>query len=142
MPTLNSGRTYVCLSKTFTQLRYIKMGVLVTFSFFFSHLFICFQNGRSSAPGNRLIYRSFFSFAQVDKLRQLETQRVHTFQLMLEKEQLYLDALRCQLAKNLDKQNEMKIQQEISGAARRITTLQEQLKNLTAQSEHTVRNFH
>ncbi|KAK6619066.1 hypothetical protein RUM44_003448 [Polyplax serrata] len=74
----------------------------------------------------------------VDKLRQLESQRVHTFRLMLEKEQLYVDALRSELAKCIDSQSESKIQQELNGATRRVSTLQEQLKNLLVSSEHSI----
>lgn len=54
---------------------------------------------------------------------------------MLEKEQRYVDALRSELAKN----NNPKAQQELVGAERRVRTLQEQLRNLIANSaDHEV----
>ncbi|XP_020285964.1 rho guanine nucleotide exchange factor 11 isoform X2 [Pseudomyrmex gracilis] len=65
----------------------------------------------------------------LEKKRQLETQRVHTFQLMLEKEQSYVDKLRSELAKagTGGGGNVSSIQNELTGAERRVRTLQEQL---------------
>ncbi|XP_023714771.1 rho guanine nucleotide exchange factor 12 isoform X5 [Cryptotermes secundus] len=67
-----------------------------------------------------------------EKLRQLECQRVHTLRLMLEKEQRYVEALRSELAKS----NEPKLHQELTGAERRVRTLQDQLVSLTMNAEH------
>ncbi|XP_071449532.1 rho guanine nucleotide exchange factor 11 isoform X2 [Hetaerina americana] len=58
-----------------------------------------------------------------EKLRQLEYQRVRTFQLMLEKEQCYVDRLRSELARS----NDPKKTQELANAERRVRTLQQQL---------------
>jgi hypothetical protein len=71
---------------------------------------------------------------QHEKLRQLECQRVHTLRLMLEKEQRYVDALRSELAKS----NERKLHQELTGAERRVRTLQDQLVSLTMHADHEV----
>lgn len=75
---------------------------------------------------------------QHEKMRQLECQRVHTLRLMLEKEQRFVEALRSELAKN----NEPKLQQQLAGAERRVQTVQQQLLNLTANSEHEVNTTH
>ena len=72
---------------------------------------------------------------QHEKLRQLESQRVHTLRLMLEKEQRYVDSLRSEIAKS----NDTKRQQQLNGAERRVQTLQKQLENLTLHAEHEVR---
>jgi hypothetical protein len=53
---------------------------------------------------------------------------------MLEKEQRYVDALRSELAKS----NEPKLHQELTGAERRVRTLQDQLVSLTMNAEHEV----
>ncbi|XP_046401357.1 rho guanine nucleotide exchange factor 11 isoform X3 [Ischnura elegans] len=58
-----------------------------------------------------------------EKLRQLEHQRVRTFQLMLEKEQCYVDRLRSELVRS----NDPKKAQELTNAERRVRTLQQQL---------------
>ncbi|XP_066992612.2 rho guanine nucleotide exchange factor 12 isoform X3 [Anabrus simplex] len=62
------------------------------------------------------------------KQRQLECQRVHTLRLMLEKEQRYVESLRSQMAKS----NDTKLLQELSGAERRVRTLEEEVLNLTS----------
>ena len=46
---------------------------------------------------------------------------------MLEKEQRYAEALRSELAKCTDPSNEQQILRDLTGADRRIRTLQEQL---------------
>ncbi|XP_018052541.1 PREDICTED: rho guanine nucleotide exchange factor 11 isoform X3 [Atta colombica] len=74
----------------------------------------------------------------LEKKRQLETQRVHTFQLMLEKEQSYVDKLRSELAKNGTGNSSTHItaiQAELAGAERRVRTLQEQLAAISTTNE-------
>lgn len=86
-------------------------------------------------------YLSFFFFLilQHEKKRQLETQRVHTFQLMLEKEQSYVDKLRSELAKagtgSGGGSNVTTLQNELAGAERRVRTLQEQLAAITTNEQ-------
>lgn len=73
-----------------------------------------------------------------EKKRQLETQRVHTFQLMLEKEQSYVDKLRSELAKAGTGSGNVHIvglQAELAGAERRVRTLQEQLAAITTNEQ-------
>ncbi|XP_014478297.1 PREDICTED: rho guanine nucleotide exchange factor 12 isoform X2 [Dinoponera quadriceps] len=77
-----------------------------------------------------------------EKKRQLETQRVHTFQLMLEKEQSYVDKLRSELAKTGTGTgngnggvNITALQNELAGAERRVRTLQEQLAAITTNEQ-------
>lgn len=60
---------------------------------------------------------------------------------MLEKEQLFVDTLRSKLAKCTDPQSGSKIQQDLNGAIRRVSTLQEELKNSIGQIEHSVRKI-
>jgi len=84
------------------------------------------------------LYRVVHRMLQHEKLRQLECQRVHTLRLMLEKEQRFVEALRSELAKS----NEPKLLQELSGAERRVRTLQDQLVNLTMHAEHEVGYSH
>ncbi|XP_067203804.1 rho guanine nucleotide exchange factor 11 isoform X3 [Linepithema humile] len=74
----------------------------------------------------------------LEKKRQLETQRVHTFQLMLEKEQSYVDKLRSELAKTgtgSGGANVTAVQAELAGAERRVRTLQEQLTAISTTNE-------
>ncbi|XP_018377348.1 PREDICTED: rho guanine nucleotide exchange factor 11 isoform X6 [Trachymyrmex cornetzi] len=74
----------------------------------------------------------------LEKKRQLETQRVHTFQLMLEKEQSYVDKLRSELAKTGTGSSSTHItavQAELAGAERRVRTLQEQLAAISTTNE-------
>ncbi|XP_046628149.1 rho guanine nucleotide exchange factor 11 isoform X2 [Neodiprion virginianus] len=70
-----------------------------------------------------------------EKLRQLETQRVNTFQQMLETEQQYLQMLRDNLAKagagGGGENNVATWQTELVGAERRVRTLQDQLTAIT-----------
>ncbi|XP_014249554.1 rho guanine nucleotide exchange factor 11 isoform X3 [Cimex lectularius] len=63
-----------------------------------------------------------------EKLRQLEHQKTHTLNLMLEKEQRYVDSLRSQLAKGNDSGLESKLQKTLIGAERRVQTLLQQLE--------------
>ncbi|XP_053593711.1 rho guanine nucleotide exchange factor 11 isoform X3 [Microplitis demolitor] len=74
-----------------------------------------------------------------EKKRQLETQRVHTFQLMLEKEQSYRDKLRSELAKmgigSGNVSNSSTLQTELAGAERRVRTLQDQLAAITTNDQ-------
>ncbi|XP_017884359.1 rho guanine nucleotide exchange factor 11 isoform X4 [Ceratina calcarata] len=73
-----------------------------------------------------------------EKLRQLETERAHTFQLMLEKEQSYVDKLRSELAKastGSSNVNVVAVQAELAGAERRVRTLQEQLATITTNEQ-------
>ena len=72
------------------------------------------------------------TLSQHEKLRQLECQREQTFRLMLEKEQRYAEALRSELAKCTDASNEQQILRDLTGAERRIRTLQEQLNAITS----------
>ncbi|XP_025265216.1 rho guanine nucleotide exchange factor 12 isoform X5 [Camponotus floridanus] len=74
----------------------------------------------------------------LEKKRQLETQRVNTFQLMLEKEQSYVDKLRSELAKagtGSGNVNVATVQTELAGAERRVRTLQEQLAAISTSNE-------
>ncbi|XP_039306176.1 rho guanine nucleotide exchange factor 11 isoform X2 [Solenopsis invicta] len=74
----------------------------------------------------------------LEKKRQLETQRVHTFQLMLEKEQSYVDKLRSELAKvgtASSSTNVTTLQTELAGAERRVRTLQEQLAAISTNEQ-------
>ncbi|XP_018356038.1 PREDICTED: rho guanine nucleotide exchange factor 12 isoform X4 [Trachymyrmex septentrionalis] len=74
----------------------------------------------------------------LEKKRQLETQRVHTFQLMLEKEQSYVDKLRSELAKTgtgSSSTHVTTLQAELAGAERRVRTLQEQLAAISTTNE-------
>ncbi|XP_043278903.1 rho guanine nucleotide exchange factor 11 isoform X2 [Venturia canescens] len=74
-----------------------------------------------------------------EKKRQLETQRVHTFQLMLEKEQSYVDKLRSELAKAGAGAGSVSsvttLQAELAGAERRVRTLQDQLAAITTSDQ-------
>ncbi|XP_076650814.1 rho guanine nucleotide exchange factor 2 isoform X2 [Halictus rubicundus] len=72
-----------------------------------------------------------------EKKRQLETQRVHTFQLMLENEQSYVDKLRNELAKAASNGGNVNVglQAELAGAERRVRTLQEQLAAITTHEQ-------
>ncbi|XP_076383350.1 rho guanine nucleotide exchange factor 2 isoform X1 [Megalopta genalis] len=72
-----------------------------------------------------------------EKKRQLETQRVHTFQLMLENEQSYVDKLRNELAKTASSGGNVNVglQAELAGAERRVRTLQEQLAAITTNEQ-------
>lgn len=73
-----------------------------------------------------------------EKKRQMETQRVHTFQLMLEKEQSYVDKLRSELAKastGSGNVNVVSLQSELAGAERRVRTMQEQLAAITTNEQ-------
>ncbi|XP_043471753.1 rho guanine nucleotide exchange factor 11 isoform X2 [Leptopilina heterotoma] len=65
-----------------------------------------------------------------EKKRELETAKVHTIQLMLEKEQSYVDKLRSELAKvGAGNSNSIaSLQTELNGAERRVRVLQERLK--------------
>lgn len=68
----------------------------------------------------------------------METQRVHTFQLMLEKEQSYVDKLRSELAKastGSGNVNVVSLQTELAGAERRVRTMQEQLAAITTNEQ-------
>lgn len=62
-------------------------------------------------------------------MRHVELERWRTFRLMLEKEQRYVDALKKELQKSLDIPNSdnHKLKRELSGAERRVKTLQDQL---------------
>ncbi|XP_063995232.1 rho guanine nucleotide exchange factor 12 isoform X4 [Diachasmimorpha longicaudata] len=66
-----------------------------------------------------------------EKKRQMDAQRVNTFQLMLEKEQSYVDKLRSDLAKagvnSGNASNIINLQSELAGAERRVRKLQEEL---------------
>ena len=53
---------------------------------------------------------------------------------MLEKEQRYVDALRSELARCTDPASETKIVQELTGAERRVRTLQEKLLSQNAKT--------
>lgn len=80
----------------------------------------------------------YYFFLQLEKKRQLETQRVRTFQLMLEKEQSYVDKLRSELAKagtGSGGVNVTAVQTELAGAERRVRTLQEQLTSISSTNE-------
>lgn len=69
----------------------------------------------------------------------METQRVHTFQLMLEKEQSYVDKLRSELAKmgigSGNVSSVATLQTELAGAERRVRTLQDQLAAITTNDQ-------
>lgn len=85
-----------------------------------------------------LFFKYYSCFLQLEKKRQLETQRVNTFQLMLEKEQSYVDKLRSELAKagtGSGNVNVATVQTELAGAERRVRTLQEQLAAISTSNE-------
>lgn len=71
---------------------------------------------------------------QGEKRRQVENERVHTLQLMLEKEQRFVESLRSELAKS----NDTKKQEQLAGAERRVQTLQTQLLSLSSHYEQEV----
>jgi len=62
-------------------------------------------------------------------MRQVSLERWKTFRLMLEKEQRYVENLRKDLQKSLDISHgdNYKLKRELSGAERRVKTLQDQL---------------
>lgn len=62
-------------------------------------------------------------------MRHVELERWRTFRLMLEKEQRYVEALKKELQRSLDIPNSdnLKLKRELSGAERRVKTLQDQL---------------
>lgn len=62
-------------------------------------------------------------------MRHVELERWRTFRLMLEKEQRYVEALKKELQRSLDIPNSdtHKLKRELSGAERRVKTLQDQL---------------
>jgi len=62
-------------------------------------------------------------------MRQVSLERWKTFRLMLEKEQRYVENLKKDLQKSLDISNgdNHKLKRELSGAERRVKTLQDQL---------------
>lgn len=70
----------------------------------------------------------------LEKKRQLQSERVHTYRLMLEKEQRYVEALRSELARCTDPGSEARFMQELTGAERRVQTLQEKLFSQTAKA--------
>lgn len=62
---------------------------------------------------------------------------MHTLQLMLEKEQRFVECLRSDLAKG----NDVKKQEQLAGAERRVHTLQQQLLNLSSHYEQEVSEY-
>lgn len=62
-------------------------------------------------------------------MRHVELERWHTFKLMLEKEQRYVETLKKDLQKSTEMSNSdnYKLKRELSGAERRVKTLQDQL---------------
>uniref|UniRef100_A0A0C9S1B8 ARHGEF12_2 protein n=1 Tax=Fopius arisanus TaxID=64838 RepID=A0A0C9S1B8_9HYME len=74
-----------------------------------------------------------------EKKRQMDAQRVTTFQLMLEKEQSYVDKLRYDLAKtgtsSGNTSNIVNLQSELAGAERRVRKLQEELAAMTPSDQ-------
>ncbi|XP_024942922.1 rho guanine nucleotide exchange factor 11 isoform X3 [Cephus cinctus] len=96
----------------------------------------------STAPAGGAPYNARITGPQPvdhEKKRQLETQRAHTFQLMLEKEKSYVENLRSELAKAGagagHVNNTATLQAELAGAERRVRTLQEQLDAITANDQ-------
>ncbi|XP_014614376.1 PREDICTED: uncharacterized protein LOC106792462 isoform X2 [Polistes canadensis] len=89
--------------------------------------------GNGGAPCNSLITGP--QPVDLEKKRQLETQRVHTFQLMLEKERSYVDKLRSEIAKagacGYNVNNVATLQSDLAGAERRVRTLQDRLSAIT-----------
>ncbi|XP_023248166.1 rho guanine nucleotide exchange factor 12 isoform X2 [Copidosoma floridanum] len=70
-----------------------------------------------------------------EKMRQLETQRIFTLQLMLENEQSHVDKLRSELAKQTAAGNAnsiVSLQTELGNAERRCNKLQEQLDQFSS----------
>ncbi|XP_015111917.1 rho guanine nucleotide exchange factor 12 isoform X6 [Diachasma alloeum] len=74
-----------------------------------------------------------------EKKRQMDAQRVNTFQLMLEKEQSYVDKLRSDLAKagvsSGNTSSIVNLQSELAGAERRVRKLQEELAAMTPSDQ-------
>lgn len=62
-------------------------------------------------------------------MRHVELERWQTFRLMLEKEQKYVEALKKELQKSSEVSNgdNYKLKRELTGAERRVKTLQDQL---------------
>lgn len=62
-------------------------------------------------------------------MRHVELERWQTFRLMLEKEQRYVEALKKELQNSSDLSNNdnFKLKCELTGAERRVKTLQDQL---------------
>lgn len=63
-------------------------------------------------------------------MRHVELERWQTFRLMLEKEQRYVEDLKKELHMSLDLPNggdNFKLKRELTGAERRVKTLQDQL---------------
>lgn len=62
-------------------------------------------------------------------MRHVELERWQTFRLMLEKEQRYVDDLKKELQRSSDlsASETYRIKSELSGAERRVKTLQDQL---------------
>ncbi|VVC42474.1 Hypothetical protein CINCED_3A018960 [Cinara cedri] len=65
----------------------------------------------------------------VEQMRHVELERWHTFKLMLEKEQRYVETLKKDLQKSseMSSSDNYKLKRELSGAERRVKTLQDQL---------------
>lgn len=62
---------------------------------------------------------------KVEQMRHVELERWQTFRLMLEKEQRFVEALKKEL--QLTNGDNYKLKIELSGAERRVKTLQDQL---------------
>lgn len=62
-------------------------------------------------------------------MRHVELERWQTFRLMLEKEQKYVETLKKELQKSSEVSNRdnYKLKRELTGAERRVKTLQDQL---------------
>ncbi|XP_025425512.1 rho guanine nucleotide exchange factor 11-like isoform X3 [Sipha flava] len=63
----------------------------------------------------------------VEQMRHVELERWQTFRLMLEKEQRYVDALKKELRSSDLSNSDNKLKRDLTGAERRVKTLQDQL---------------
>jgi hypothetical protein len=67
------------------------------------------------------------SIFKVEQMRHVELERWQTFRLMLEKEQRYVDALKKELRSSDLSNSDNKLKRDLTGAERRVKTLQDQL---------------
>ena len=72
-----------------------------------------------------MIQVSNFLKFQLETVRQLNDEKIHTMQLMVEQEKRFVDQLRQQLATGTKKESA-----DLAAAVKRLAKLQEQLDNL------------
>ncbi|XP_075211643.1 rho guanine nucleotide exchange factor 2 isoform X3 [Lycorma delicatula] len=72
---------------------------------------------------------------------ELENERLQIVRVMLEHEQNYMEALRSNLARCTDSSQEVNLMQQLSGAERRVQTLQQQIVALTSATSDKEQPF-